>query len=401
MNVQQPVNSLLTVNRPQPRPRRISSAFWLMAVLGLGAAGFLAFRYLYPHSVEGATVVPSTLAVSVSGPGTLDATNKIVVSSRSQGRLTEITVDRNDAVMAGQILARIESYDLRHQLAAAQASEQAAIRAIEVAKAGRTRSDAALVNARNNYQRQAALLDKGFTSRQNFDAAEATFRQAAADLAHDDQAIEQARSQAQSAAANVGVVQAQIDDTIVRAPFPGIVVSRDRNVGDTLTIGASILQLVDPATIVLTARFDESTIQLMKPGQPVCISFGSLAGKNLSGHVLRLGRIVDTETREFTLDVKLDTLPENWALGQRGLARVTVATLAQVPTVPKSFLVRRHGQAGLWVVEGGRAHWRTVEPGAAGVHRVEIRRGLAPGEITLVPDGVYRFMRVQVRGAPT
>ncbi|WP_431202178.1 efflux RND transporter periplasmic adaptor subunit [Bradyrhizobium betae] len=372
-----------------------------MAVLGVGAAGLFAFRYLYPHAVEGTAVVRSTLALSVNGPGTLDAINKIVVSSRSQGRLTEITVDRNDTITAGQILARIESYDLRHQLAAAQASEQAAIRAIEVAKASRTRADATLVNARTNYERQAALIDKGFTSQQNFDAAEATLRQAAADLAHDDQVIEQTRSQAQSAAANVGVVQAQIDDTIVRAPFPGIVVSRDRNIGDTLTIGASILQLVDPATIVLTARFDESTMQSMKPGQPVCISFASQPGKNLSGHVLRLGRIVDTETREFTLDVKLDTLPENWALGQRGLASITVATLAQVPTLPKSFLVRRHGRVGVWVVEGGRAYWRTVEPGAAGVDRVEIRQGLAPGEITLVPDGVYRFMKVQVRGAPT
>lgn len=379
----------------------MSSAVWVIAALCIGAAGLLAFRYSYPYPVEAEPIAPSSLVVDVSGPGTLDATNKIVVSTRIQGRLNEITVDRNDTVVTGQILARIQSNDLGNQLAAAQASEQAALRAVEVAKADRTRTEATLVNARTNYERQSALVDKGFTSQQNFDAAAAVFQQTTADVAHGDQAIEQARSQAQSAAANVRVVQAQIDDTIVRAPFPGIVVSRDRNVGDILTVGASILQLVDPATIVLTARFDESTMASIKPGQPVKISLASQPGASLPGHVLRLGRIVDTETREFTVDVRLDGLPTNWALGQRGNASITVATLAEVLTVPKSFVARLDGRAGLWVVDNGRAHWRSVELGAEGGHRVEIRQGLATGEIALAPAGVYRFMKVRLRDGPT
>lgn len=174
-----------------------------------------------------------------------------------------------------------------------------------------------------------------------------------------------------------------------------MVVVRERNVGDILTAGASLLQLVDPATIILAARFDESAMGAMRPGQPTTISFVSQPGREVTGRVLRLGRLVDEETREFTVDIALDALPINWALGQRGIAGVLTETRGDALTVPAAFIARRAGQAGVWVIEGGRARWRSVQLGASHGGRVEICAGASAGETVADPAGTYSFMKAR------
>ncbi|WP_197280791.1 efflux RND transporter periplasmic adaptor subunit [Bosea vaviloviae] len=360
------------------------------------ALGFLAVRYALPRPVAAFAVAPAALTVDIRSTGTLGATNKITLSTRIPGRLVDITVDRNDRVVKGQILARLDPAELTSQLTAAEASGRAAERAVGVADAERQRAMATLANASAAHDRQVSLAEKGVASQAGVDAAIASFRQAEADLTRIERTIEQARAEAQSATARIRVAEAQFEDTVVRAPFDGIVITRDRHVGDILTVGASILQLIDPATVVLTARFDESAIATINPGQSARMVFVSQPGREVTGHVLRLGRLVDEETREFSVDIALDRLPANWALGQRGTAHVSVAAMADVLTIPKSFIARRNGKAGIWVADGGRARWREIELGTSGQDQVEVRNGLRTGEIVLKSEGLYPLMKARL-----
>lgn len=401
MNLQLPPDSLVLLSRPPSLRRRSRRSLWWVAA-GLAAVfGWAAIRYGLPHSVESFVAVASPLAVELRGPGTLDAINKVALSARVPGRLVDIAVDRNDPVTVGQVLARLDPGELPSQLAAAEATGRAAARAVEVTEAERERAVAILANARAAHERQFALMERGIASQAALDSATASFRQAEAELSRVERTMEQARAEAQSAAAKIGVTRAQLDDMVLHAPFDGIVVSRERNPGDILTAGQSLLQLVDPATIILTARFDESVIAAIHPGQRAQLAFASQPGVALSGRVLRLGRSVDEETREFSVDIALDSLPENWALGQRGTAIVTIEHLNAVLAVPKRLLARRDGAAGLWVEVAGRAFWREVALGKSDQARVEIRSGIAEGETVLAPDGIYRFMRVDPRGGAT
>ncbi len=389
----------LVGRRPSPQPqRRQRSVLLILAVLVLSAGVALSVRYGRPQPVKQFAISYGPVAIELRGPATLDATRKASISARIQGRLTEIFVDRNDSVTQGSLIATIASEDIANQLAAAAATRNAAAHAVAQARADKARSEAVLANAESAHERKSALLHQGWITRADYDAALANRRQAQAELTRASAAIAAAQAQQHAAAATVLAVEAQIQETIVRAPFDGIVVSRDRNQGDLATPGAPIVQLVDPATAVLTARFDESAMAVIHPGQAASLRFVSAPDNAITGRVLRLGRQVDTETREFTVDIVPDELPANWAIGQRGTAVVIVTTLSRAFAVPDQAIARRDGKPGVWLVVDGRARWHAVELGRAGSHVVEIRDGIAEGATILAPDGVYEWMRVGKTG---
>ncbi|MFD2029155.1 efflux RND transporter periplasmic adaptor subunit [Ancylobacter dichloromethanicus] len=179
---------------------------------------------------------------------------------------------------------------------------------MSAAQAERDRAVATLEKARATHERQVALLAKGVASEAGLEDALAARRQAEADLARAGRAIEQAEAERDAAMARIAVARAQLDDSVLRAPISGVVVSRARHVGEVLTPGSEVLHLVDPASLVLTARLDESGISAILPGQEARVTFAR-AGNAIPGHVLRLGREVDEETREFEVDIALDRFP--------------------------------------------------------------------------------------------
>lgn len=399
MNMQTSIDTRAPLVPPPPRKRSRRRLFVTAAALVLIGAGVAGWHYGRPHSVPAEVVRPGTLEVEVKGPGTLTALTEATLSSRIQARIETLSVDRNDVVTAGQGVARLASDDLAADLAAAKAGADASERAIRAAEADRDHADAVLDKARAAHSRQQALFARGVTSAAGRDDALAALRQAEADRVRADRSIEKAEAERAAAAAQIARARTRLDDSVLTAPIAGVVVSRAHQTGDLLNAGSELLHIVDPAGLVLTARLDESVIDRVRPGLPARVHFGDAAA--IPGHVLRLGREVDVETREFELDIVLDRLPENWALGQRGTAHITLAELRNVLTVPRPFLTRRDGRPGLWVAAAGRARWRPVTPGAGGAERVEIRAGLVPGDTVLAPDGVFAMMRVRpLEGQP-
>ncbi|MBB4148668.1 efflux RND transporter periplasmic adaptor subunit [Sphingobium scionense] len=394
-----PSANRLTLQRPPPRTRRISPVlFWCAAGMILLALVALAWRYAWPQQVSSYRVKREALEVSVSGPATLDAINKANVSSRVAGRLTQILIDRNDRVVPGQLIATIEQEDLRNILSASRANLQGAQGAQQEADANVESAQATLTNARSAFGRQAELKEKGWVSRASYEQAEATLRESEARVAGLRQAAQRARAQTDAAAASVRVDEAQLGLASVRAPFGGIVSVRNRNVGDVLSAGASILEIVDPESIVLTARFDESAIGAVRPGQPARIRFAFDARRAVTGKVLRLGRSVDPETREFTADIVADRLPSNWAINQRANVEIVLSAKPRALVVPAAFVEWNGIQPNVWVLEGGRARRRSIELTGTRGSRLEVRRGLAPGDILLSPEDSYPFMPVARQG---
>lgn len=395
MNIQPGLDQILSLEPPLPRPRRRRGLrLTVLAAVALGI-GFVGLRYFYPHAVEGEILRPGMLNVELQGPGTLSALTEASVSSRLQARIEELAVDRNDVVAKGETLARLAFDDLRGEVDAAEASAHAAERGVGGAQAEHDRAVATLEKARATHERQVALLAKGVASAAGLEDALAARRQAEADLARAGRAVEQAEAERDAANARIAIARAQLDDSVLRAPISGVVVSRTHHVGEVVTPGSEVLHLVDPASLVLTARLDESAISAVQPGQAAEITFAR-AEHIIAGHVLRLGREVDRETREFEIDIALDALPANWALGQRGVARIITERRGPVLTTPTSFLVWHNGRPGVWVASRGRARWREVMLGETGTERVEIRRGLDAGQEILQPGDLYPFMRVRL-----
>lgn len=380
---------------PPPPPRRKGGRRWLLLAAAAGLA-LLGWRYAVPARAEAIVVQAAPFTRSVTGPGLLDALVKVEVAARIQGRIAELPVEEGDRVAAGTLLARLDPGDAAHLLAQAGAQTEAARRAVTEAESDRDGAEAALLRAQSDFQRKEALLPRGFATRAEYDAARATLDQANATAERSRSAVLRARDQLNAAEAGERSAGVRVGDAVIVAPVAGIVTDRLHSVGDVVSPGMAILRLVDPSSLVLATRLDESVMAVVQPGQAAEIRYVSYPGRVFHGRVLRLGRSVDTTTREFTVDVTPDEPPPHWAIGQRATVSLVTATAPQVIAVPQEALAPRAGQPGLWVAEGGRrARWRPVRLGAAADGRIEVPEGLKDGEVVLRrPQGLYAFKPV-------
>lgn len=366
----------------------------MLIALAAGGAGF--WWYVLPTPVPYHEVRLRMMSLEINGPGLLDAINRVVVTSRIQGFLKSIEVDRNDTVKRGQVLARLESVDLQNQLAAARAEASAAERMVAEAQSDRARAQAMLDRTKIEFERRTTLVRLNAASQAELTTTEAAFKQAEADVSRTEAGIERARAQVLSQEANVKVLEARLGEATITSPLDGVVISRERNPGDLLLPGANLMQVVELSTIIISARFDESARATIKAGQPARITFAADPGRVWNGKVLRLSRQVDQETREFTADITLDSLPESWAMGQRANVAVEAQSPEQVIGIPEALVIRRDGRAGVWLAQRGRATWTPVTLGYISGSNVVVTRGLKAGDAVLAPTGRYAFQPVSL-----
>jgi HlyD family secretion protein len=361
----------------------------MFVVLSVAA---LLYWYLWlPSSAAYYTVAEQRLTRDYIGPALLNATRQVVVTARSQGFLSEVHADRNDSVTKGQILAVLDVSELKYQYASALATKQAMDESIEEAEIELDRASLALTQAEAGKNRQMTLLQQKTITQVAFNSAESEFKQAAANVAKAKVAIKRAMAQAQSAAADLELLSTRMAETHILSPIDGVVLSRSRSAGDLLTPGAELLQLVDPTSILVSARFDETAMSSVREGQTASARFSSQPNERFTGKLIRISRQVDPETREFTADIVLDTLPLGWALGQRAMVTLSVASPSPVVAVPQYLISRADGQAGVWINHKGRALWTQISLGNVSGDKIEITQGLSVGDNVLDPNNRYNY----------
>ena len=360
--------------------------------IAIGATGYF---YLVPHVVAGTTVESTAAILEIRGPALLDAIDKVVVTARIQGFLKTIEVDKNDRVTKGQVLATIDAQDFESQLLGAKADASAAEQAVAEVRASLESLRALVDKTKIEYDRKRALISSGAASQADLTNTETAFKQANADLARSTATIERLSAQTTSAQANVKLLEVRMDYATIRSPLNGIVVTKDRSAGDLLAPGVKLMEIVDPNTLILTARLDESLLDMIRPGQPVAAHFTSDATRSLKGTVLRLHRQVDEETREFKVDVKLDEPPSTWALN--GRATVVVYAATRTIVLSENLISRRGGRVGVWKLEDGRATWVPISLGYTASTSIQIVSGVTPGDVVLAPRHRYEWEPVNVR----
>ncbi len=383
---------------PVVRKRRIRTGIKaaVLAIMLAVSAGYIIFYYFNPRITNGLRLAPAIVDLEISGPALLDARNKVTITARFQGYLKTVDVDRNDPVKVGQVLAQLESDDIANQVAASVADAEAADRAISEARSDLERSHASAEKAKLDYDRKRGLREKNIITEGEWVATEAAYRQTQAELARSATTIAKASAISAAAEANVKLLEVRLRDATIRSPLNGVVVSRDRNVGDLLLPGTPLLQLVDPSSIILSARFDESAMGTIAPGQSASLYFASMPTENLKGTVLRVIRLVDQETREFTIDVTLDQLPPHWALGQRANVTIKAPSLVPIIVIPQNLTARRNGRVGVWLSRDGRAEWVPVDLGYPSGSTVQVVNGLSAGDIVIPPEGTYLYEPISV-----
>jgi len=366
--------------------RRLRTAGKIALLLALIGAAVWWFKFA-PVAAEQHPVAPGEVVAEVMGTGTLEAHVKATISTKIPGRLAKVDVDQGDQVKAEQIVGRLADDDLKHEVEIEEANVAARKATVERLQADIVHAKATLELATANESRQRRLLLAKAVSQEDFDGAVEALAVARAGQSRAEAALAEGRKQLVATEKALEFRQARLDDAIIKAPFAGIVVRRDRNAGDVVVPGSSILAMVATEELWVGAWVDETQMARLQPGQPARVVFRSEPDRSYAGKVLRLGRETDRETRETRVDVAPQQLPANWSVGQRAEVYIETARKHAEAIVPLRFLVWREGQPGVFVDAKGRAEWRSLTLGLRGRDMAEVLEGLKPGEVVLAPAG--------------
>lgn len=247
---------------------------------------------------------------SVSTDNAYVQQDKTSVSSDVAGRIVEVGVKENQPVKAGALLFRIDPEPYRIAVAQAQAAIAAAQVQLNTDRVSYEGTGAdiqaardSIANAQENYDRQAALMKQGFTTRASFQSAEHALEQARAQLQNAQSNAAEARAKLatgaavpgenpQIAAARVQLAKAQLDlqRTAVYAPIGGIVSqTKSLQVGQQMITGLPAVTIVSDKPAWVEANFKETDLDRMRPGQCAVVTFDAYPGLELKGHVESIG----------------------------------------------------------------------------------------------------------------
>lgn len=356
---------------------------WLIII---ALVGFAVYKLKFtPTPVISHTVARGEIIAEVMGTGTLEARVKTTVSPRIPERLIEVLADQGDTVKAGQLLARLDDAEAKQQVAIAEAALAAARQTAARVQADLARSEAVLTQAKLDHERMMQLVASRAVSQADSDKSAEALRVAEADLKRSHAAIAEAESQIVVAEKTLLLRQKQLAFTEIHAPYDGLIIRRDRDAGEMLVPGASLMQIISLDEIWVSAWVDETAMPALKVDQPARITFRSEPSHVYPGKVSRLGRETDRETREFIVDVRAVELPENWTIGQRAEVYIETGRQADAVLLPAAFVVWKERRAGVFVNSGGKAKWREITPGLRGANRISVTQGLSAGDQVLRP----------------
>jgi RND family efflux transporter MFP subunit len=357
------------------------------AAIGLIIVVFLGYRLIwYSLPVPVIEVKKVEIQGKVHGPGTVQSKVPVAVGPKITGILEKLYADQGDRVQKGQLLAEIDSVELRAREAAAQAAKNRAQRDLARAQADLGKAQANLGLARSNYQRDLEVFKPGYISQAAFDTTKAQLKVAESEVNAYQATVTAFQAAVKQAESETHAAAALHNYTRIAAPMDGLITVRKAEVGTTLVPGSPIFQMVDLDTVWVAAWLDQSQIAQVKEGQKAAIRLRS--GRQYQGQVARLNAEADTATRELEVDVKFDHLPEPLVIGEE--AEVNIATgRIMALAVPLTAITERDGKTGVLVVEQGRIVFRPITLGLKDEKRTAVLAGLQDGDLVIVqPQGL-------------
>ena len=381
-----------SLRRSGPRWRRALMPASLIAI-AIGVAGFVIWRVMTaPVEVETASVTmayPSQSFTVLNSTGYVVAQRKAAVASKATGRLVWLGVQEGSVVKKDDVIARLEDLDVK-------ATREQASANVLVARANLVQGQAELKDAETALARSQGLLAKGFVSQASHDVAIARYDKSKAQIVSLQAGIA-------AAVANHRGADVSVEQTLIRAPFDGVVLTKAANVGDIVTPFSSALDskgavvtMADMTTLEVEADVSEASLSKVRIGQPVEIQLDALPDTRFRGEVNRTVPTVDRSkatvmTKIRFLEPDPRVLPEMSAKVAFLSKEVADSERKALPAINPSAIAKRDGKDVVFVVKDGRVAQVAIETGAALGDLVEVRRGPQAGDkVVLKPADKLR-----------
>jgi RND family efflux transporter MFP subunit len=363
----------------------------LLVVVAVVVAGVIAAAFWLltrPKAVEVHTVIAREAASTggdrtvLNASGYVTARRAATVSSKITGKVTEVLVEEGMSVKEGQILARLDDTNVKASLHLARAQWESAQSALEETRVR-------LKEAEQELQRQTDLARGKVATQADYDHA------SAAALAYKAR-LEQQQADATVAERTVAIWQQQLEDTIIRAPFAGIVTSKNAQPGEMISPMSSggftrtgICTIVDMESLEIEIDVNESYINRVQPGQPVEATLDAYADWKIPCKVIAIIPTADRDKSTVKVRVGFDRLDPR-ILPEMAVKVAFRETAGPAPAVmrtvlvPKAAIRQQDGRDVVLVVQGGRAERRAVTVTSTSANETEISAGLAAGERVVI-----------------
>ena len=378
----------LRIDRSAPAARVGGIAGWvggavaLLLLLALGVGGWWLLKGGKAIEVEAVTALaPSagdagSMAV-LQATGYVTARRQATVSAQITGTLIDVLIEEGEQVEAGQVLAHLEDTAQQANLALAQAQLASA-----QALVGQYRSQRA--QAQRDLERQQDLVARKLVSQQAVETARTQLDTLQSQLLAQQRQVDLARAQVRGA-------QVQLDYTIVRAPFAGVVIAKAAQPGEIvspLSAGGGFTRtgvgtIVDMESLEIEVDVNESYIKRVAAGQPTEAVLDADPDWKIPGHVIAIIPTADRGKATVKVRVALDqkdarVVPDmgvRVSFLEEADTRATAAPAAPPPgvLVPGDSIVQRDGKSVVFAIDGDEARLRVVTPGQerAGLRLVE------------------------------
>ncbi|HEY9175762.1 MAG TPA: efflux RND transporter periplasmic adaptor subunit [Verrucomicrobiae bacterium] len=389
MSLPKPSLDELRIERRPESPA--GSRIWLLVVLGVALllVGAGVWWWRMPKAIEIRTVAARATVDAGGNRTVLNASGYVVarreatVSSKITGKVVEVLIEEGMSVREGQVLARLDDTNVKASLRLAEAE-------LASARSGLDETRARLRQAELELKRLTELAKSRIASTAELDQAEAEAAALRARLAKQEQDVNVSERQ-------VAVWQQQLEDTIIRAPFAGVVTSKNAQPGEMISpvsagggfTRTGICTIVDMASLEIEIDVNEGYINRVEAGQPVQATLDAYPEWKIPCTVIATIPTADRQKSTVRVRVGFDKLdrrilPEmsvKVAFRETGVATVNAARNV---AVPKAALQEQNGRDVVWVAQNGRAERRAVTVSQVIGEEAELSAGLSGGERVVV-----------------
>jgi len=389
MEIQKPKLEDLRIHGREASPRGFGVGLPLVVVCVLALAGGLAaYRWVKLSNVLEVRTVTATQSTQsgdqrtvLNASGYVTARRAATVSSKVTGKVVELFVEEGKRVERGQVLAYLDDTNVKASLRLAEARLASVTNALEETRVR-------IREAEQELRRQTDLVANKIATQADYDRAEAAAMALKARL-------QQQGSDVVVAEREIATWQQQLDDTIIRAPFGGILTSKNAQPGEMISpvsagggfTRTGICTIVDMESLEIEIDVNESYINRVEPQQAVVATLDSYPDWQIPCKVIAIIPTADRQKSTVKVRVGFDQLDKRLLpdMGVKVAFREIaggVATNSINPgvVIPKTAVLKQEGRDVVYVVRDGRAERRAVSVGSISGEDVLVTAGIAAGE---------------------
>lgn len=372
--------------------------------------------------VEVVPVGQGKIAKEIKFTGSIQANTEVKVFPKITAKIKAMKIDLGDPIKKDDVIALLESEELRAQQAQAKAAlevmrakwaqMEVGARAEELAQAENlvAKARANLKDAESNYKRMKALVDRGTVAKRQFESAELAYTVAKADLNSAQERLDMLRkgatkedrralrAQVRQAKATLDLAKIRLSYARITSPISGTISQRFFDPGDLAVPTKTLVTIVQMDTVKVIVYFPDNQIRYMVPGIQAKLTVAAYPDQVFYGSIDKVSPTLNPETRMFSAEINVLNVNHLLRPGMFTTVGLSVDPHLDVLLVPKEAVLYREEYLEnpesrksqisqinyLFVAEDGRAHMRRVSLGHESGTVVEVSQGVEKGEQVVV-----------------